>query len=360
MRRHLIALATVVPITFGATDPCVYNEHRAITFLGPGNVLHCNDAEGGERCRLRCSADPECAGYGLYVTGPRTGRCCTKRNNDGASAWPAGVSYTKAAPAPPGCPFLPPPTPSASVAVSHIFFGNATLPYNKGAMLETLPGGRLAAAFQAGLREADPGQRVLFGVSPDGGRTWPSDWAAVAPEPAGVEHAQWEPTLFLAPNGTLWCFWSEGPGSRPNLLFAATASADSGFQRWSRPRLLLNATEGQRPPRGYLYPINRVVVAPATGAWLLPCDWGCGPEPTAAFGLISTDRGTTWEVGEGIPGIPTTGLCPEPGMAVVNRSTIAAVVRSAGSGFLQSWSHDGGQSCTSGYVSPRTAISALL
>lgn len=38
----------------------------------------------------------------------------------------------------------------APVTISEIFSGNATFPYNKGAMLELLPGGWIAAACQVG------------------------------------------------------------------------------------------------------------------------------------------------------------------------------------------------------------------
>ena len=338
---------------------CTYTEHRNTTFLGSHarNVLACVDAEGLEHCRQRCSADTDCSGFGLYVSGGDLGRCCTKRDNLGAAAWPAGVSYTKV-PAP-GCPFtpspppppppppprpppIPPAPPSAAVTTRTIFRGNASWPYNKGAMLQPLPGGRLAAACQAGAREAAPGQRVLVAISPDWGRTWPRGWSAPTPEPPALHWGQWEPTLFLAPNGTLWLFWSEGPGATPNLLFCSTADAASGYTRWAPPRLILNAS--RVPGRGYMYPINRVVVAPGDGAWLLPCDWGCGGPPTGAFTLRSVDGGAAWAADPVLPGIPTSGLCPEPAMAAVNSTSLVAVVRSAGVGFLQSWSHDGGRS----------------
>eukprot|EP01050_Picozoa_sp_SAG11_P010459 SAG11_NODE_1047_length_6040_cov_3.805588_2_plen_77_part_00 len=69
------------------------------------------------------------------------------------------MSYTKrVAPASPFVPskplgptLLPPAPPSAAVDVSVIFSRNASFPYNKGAMLQVLPGGRLAAASQAGM-----------------------------------------------------------------------------------------------------------------------------------------------------------------------------------------------------------------
>ena len=61
-----------------------------------------------------------------------------------------------------------------------IFRGNASYPYNKGAMLAPLPGGYgLAAACQAGQKEASPDQRILFTISPDGGTSWAEPWVTL-------------------------------------------------------------------------------------------------------------------------------------------------------------------------------------
>ena len=68
-------------------------------------------------------------------------------------------------------------------AVRYIFKGNASFPYNKGAMLQQLPGGRLIAACQAGRTEAASDQRILYAISEDdGGYSWPEFWTALAPE----------------------------------------------------------------------------------------------------------------------------------------------------------------------------------
>ena len=118
---------------------------------GVSNVISCENHEGVGHCQARCDGDPHCAGFGLYVSGPETGRCCTKRNNLGAHPWAAGVSYLKQV-KPPQCPFAPSPSPhppppppappSVPVSVSIIFRGNSSVTYNKGAMIELLPDGR--------------------------------------------------------------------------------------------------------------------------------------------------------------------------------------------------------------------------
>ena len=76
-----------------------------------------------------------------------------------------------------------------------------------------------------------------------------------------------------------------------------------------------------------MWPLNRIVVVPEDGAWALPCDWGCGGNghPTGAFVARSTDAGGTWAAAPTIPGIGTDHLCPEPGMALVNDTTMFAV-----------------------------------
>jgi hypothetical protein len=360
---------TVSPST-ARPSACVYTAHPHTTYLGPDNVIACKNAEGLAGCRARCSADTNCSGFGVYTSGPSKDRCCTKRNNAGAHTWDAGCSYTKEPSA--GCPFtpsppapaphpapppLPPAPPSAPAEVSVIFSGNSSYPYNKGAMIQPLPGGRLAAACQAGAHEASGDQRILTAISSTNGRTW-SDWTAAAPQPPGLNWAQWEPTLFLAPdNSTLWLFYSEGPKSPgPYLLFASTANvSEQSVGEWSKPRVILNVTDysaKSHKPYKYMYPISRVVISPQDQAWLLPCDWGCGDVPTGAFTVRSTDNGATFTVDDPIPGLPTLGLCPEPAMAVVNSTTMLAVVRSKGPGFTQSWSHDGGHHWSRATASP--------
>ena len=170
MNHYLVAASVALVCSAAEHNVCQYTPHRNTTFLG-SNVILCIDNEGLNRCSSRCTEDVHCAGFGLYVAGPAEGRCCTKRTNTGASAWQDGVSYSKQVsrscpltPSPPP-PSPPPAPPSAAVTISYIFKGNATYPYNKGAMLQVLPGGRLAAAFQAGTREAAADQRVLYGIS---------------------------------------------------------------------------------------------------------------------------------------------------------------------------------------------------
>ena len=223
-------------------ENCTFTAHPNTTFLGniSSNVIACFDHEGLEHCQRRCAEDEACAGFGLCVRGSRLGRCCTKFDNLGSGEWVDGVSYTKNV----DLPGFPADTP-VSVNVSIIFRGNSSFPYNKGAMIQALPGGLLAASCQAGDHEAAGNQRILYALSTDNGKSWPDGWSQVTPEPfaAGqimshspqeeLSFAQWEPTLFLAPdNETLWLFWSEGPGNTPNLLLAQTTNRTSGFTEW--------------------------------------------------------------------------------------------------------------------------------
>lgn len=57
-------------------------------------------------------------------------------------------------------------------------------------------------------------------------------------------------------------------GKRPTAIKASATDASSGFTAWSTPRILLNATSPATPGhRGYLYPINRMVIDPFTNDW---------------------------------------------------------------------------------------------
>ena len=173
---------------------CTFTAHPNVTFLGnmslSKNVIECFDHEGLAHCQQRCEEDDSCAGFGLYVRGERLGRCCTKSNNLGPHQWTEGVSYTKNI-NPPMCPA---PPSSVPVNVSIIFRGNASFAYNKGAMIQALPGGLLAASCQAGDREASSNQRILYALSPDNGRSWPGGWAQVTPEPEGAREVTHSPT----------------------------------------------------------------------------------------------------------------------------------------------------------------------
>lgn len=349
-------MAAVLLLALGATParPCQYTPHPGTTFLGGGhdNVIRCEDSEGLDHCRARCDADSHCSGFGIYTNGSRAGRCCTKWDNLGPAAWGEGVSYLKQA-APPGCavqpgpPPVPAPPPSAPVSVSVIFRGNASFTYNKGAMIELLPDGRIAAACQAGAREGSQDQRILYTISDaQGGFDATNGWVETAPELATQGLSQWEPTLFLAPDRTLWLFFSQGSIAESHNdsfnLFAQSAGADSAYTRWSPPRLIFN-TSLARPARKKMWPVNRIITTPGQKDWLLPCDWGCAP-PTAAFAMRSSDAGESWQADAPIPGTALHSGCPEPAMAVVNSSTLLAMVRNTGTGFLQSWSHTNGKS----------------
>ena len=301
----------------GVTPPsggiCNYTEHLNVSFHGgPGrqwnaNNIACVDGEGLAACRARCDDDEQCANFALYVRGPSNDRCCTKTDNGEPKGWSEGVSYTKISSS--LCPFVPskpagppmpvpPAPPSAPVDVSVIFRGNSSFPYNKGAMVQALPGGKLMVATQAGINEGSPDMRIIYALSKDNGRTWPDYWLDAVPEKssAGPRWPQWQPVLFYdSSNTTLWLFWSEGPGSNPNLLYCSTTTAASGFAQWSPQRLILNATT-ETARRKLLWPVGRVVISPAAdGAWLLPCDWGCGFKgaSTGTFLARSMDAGLT-------------------------------------------------------------------
>jgi predicted neuraminidase len=341
MRSYVVTLLLVLPPV--PARACQYTPHPNTTFLGGthDNVISCEDTEGLAHCRARCDADDQCSGFGIYTTGSRVGRCCTKSDNLGPAAWSSGTSYLKQSDTP-GCAVMPEP-PSAPVSVSVIFRGNASYAYNKGAMIELLPDGRIAAACQAGAKEGSTDQRILYSISDAYGRfDATGGWVQTAPETQGL--SQWEPTLFLAPNRTLWLFFSQGvaPLSGSFNLFSQTAEADTGYTRWSSPRLLFN-TSTARPARNLMWPVNRVITTPGQQDWLLPCDWGCAP-PTGAFAMRSSDAGISWKADSAIPGTALQHGCPEPALAVVNSSTLLAIVRNTGTGFLQSWSHDNGQS----------------
>eukprot|EP01047_Picozoa_sp_COSAG01_P019231 COSAG01_NODE_1064_length_11885_cov_7.744358_7_plen_505_part_00 len=363
-----------------ATVPprCVYSAHPGTTYLGGGhrNVIECRDAEGLQHCQQRCDGDVHCSGFGLYVNGSSIGRCCTKSNNLGPARWVAGVSYLKEV-KPPQCPLVPappsPPTPapqpvppappSAHVEVSVIFRGNASFGYNKGAMIEQLPDGRIAAAAQAGAKEGSPDQRILFTISDDKQQfDAERGWVETAPEAVSRGLSQWEPTLFLAPNRTLWLFFSQGvpPQDGSFDLFAQTTDASSGFRRWSAPRMIYNTSTAAAPPRKLMWPINRIVLTPDRRQdWLLPCDWGCAP-PTAAFTMRSSDAGSSWHPDAPIPGTELPSNCPEPALAVVNSTTLFAMVRNTHPGFLQSWSHDMGRTWTAAIPSSAHGASSKM
>ena len=67
--------------------------------------------------------------------------------------------------------------------------------------------GRLFAVWYGGGRGEGPENYVMIALSDDGGRSWgPEEWVA---DPPAKDVRAFDPALFAAPDGTLWCFWTQ-------------------------------------------------------------------------------------------------------------------------------------------------------
>eukprot|EP00958_Prasinococcus_capsulatus_P015916 scaffold1741_cov409-Prasinococcus_capsulatus_cf.AAC.15 len=201
----------------------------------------------------------------------------------------------------------------------------AGLAYNHMAMMEALPNGTLAAAWQAAeVIEGGLDMRIWFAFSEDPlGREWAAPRQAredlVDVPSAG---AQWAPVLhFDTSTGKLWLFYAESrdcirpaadgiplrwvPGGDIKATTTQTGCTGSTSDQWTEPQLIWSQDADTGVPKVIA---NKLTVL-KSGEWVLP-SWkevpraavplegrSCSPEgmkPSAGV-LFSSDKGETWE-----------------------------------------------------------------
>jgi predicted neuraminidase len=150
-----------------------------------------------------------------------------------------------------------------------VVLSNPTAEYRLGARIwqgipgiERAPNGRLWAVWYSGGKGEGPGNFLVLETSNDDGATWSEEKLVVAP-PKGHEGylREFDPCLWLSPNGKLWLFWAQDVSywdGRGGVWAISTDAPGSSSPSWSQPRRLFD---------GIL--LNKPIVG-SSGAWLFP------------------------------------------------------------------------------------------
>ncbi|MBI5832653.1 MAG: exo-alpha-sialidase [Armatimonadetes bacterium] len=150
--------------------------------------------------------------------------------------------------------------------------------------LAIAPGGRLWATWYAGATPAeDRNNYVVVSTSGDGGASW-REVLAIDPDGPGPIRA-YDPELWLAPDGRLFCSWSHMDTShadtRYGLWTVSTDQPDAAEPTWSAPRRVADGVMMCKP----------LVLADGTWAW--PVSTWRHHDHSAQL-VVSTDAGRTF------------------------------------------------------------------
>ncbi len=220
-----------------------------------------------------------------------------------------------------------------------VFAATPALPSCHAATLAELPGGDLLAAWYAGSREAAPDVAIYGARLPKGSAAWsapfthrtaPFRWRPflLADTP---RHAEGNPVLFAAPDGSLWLFYVTLTGEGWTTSRMKCRRSGDGGHTWER-------RAPARPKPGWMTR-NRPLVLPS-GEWLLPVyderDW-------TSFVLISDDAGRTWRPGDRVSA--PAGVI-QPALAPLADGRLLMLLRTGGPGgtIWQATSADRGRS----------------
>lgn len=212
--------------------------------------------------------------------------------------------------------------------------------------IEATAKGRVYVNFYTGQDAEVGGNIMVLCRSDDGGETFRSCEAVVEhPHP---ECRIYDPSLWIAPTGELWMFWTQARGfndGRSGVWTSITPDPDAENLTWSQPRRIANGIMMNKP------------TVTKTGEWLFPCAIWCdtsGSVPTERHGLeneqfsnvyASDDQGKTIAF-RGSADVPMRGF--DEHMIVEKKDgTLWMLVRSF-EGIGESFSSDGGVTWTPG------------
>ena len=204
--------------------------------------------------------------------------------------------------------------------------------------------GRLFAVWYGGGAGEGPENYIMIALSDDGGRTWsPEEWVVDPPAP---DVRAYDSCLFTAPDGAVWCFWSQCRSQALEDIFDGRAGvwcsrcADPDgppeLFRWSPPVRIADGVM-----------LNPPAVL-ADGSWALPVSvWHSpkGTKPAEAPGprmYVSEDAGKTFTF-RGMAEIPAEGASYDEHVIWEFRDhTLGMLIRHR-RGFRESRSSDGGR-----------------
>ena len=175
--------------------------------------------------------------------------------------------------------------------------------------IERLAGGRLLATWYCGGTCECRENYCVLAVSDDDGLSWQEVPAVIDPPSPDVR--AFDPTLWLAPNGTLYWFWAQGCGGSDGVVNQVDEVFDGLEGVWSVTILNPEApvedfrfSAPRRVANGIM--LNKPTVL-ADGAWALPCSLWSIASPHRVFHaslnpiygammVVSVDQGSTFAI----------------------------------------------------------------
>lgn len=157
-----------------------------------------------------------------------------------------------------------------------------------GANICQIDSNTLGATFYAGSQEDADDVSVYFATFNLTSSTWstPLDLGCYPTK------AEQNPSLFVAPNGSIHLFWMAQTGFEPSTSSIVSRRSTDGGRTWDPPRCMVGPRNGREFTR-----IRQPVVAANNGKWLLPiyiCHVSPGATDRSAV-LISSNEGQSWE-----------------------------------------------------------------
>ena len=197
--------------------------------------------------------------------------------------------------------------------------------------------------YTGGVTE-DRDNYVVLARSRDGGKTWSKPLFCLD-QPG--EPRQYDPSLWFAPDGKLYLFWSQRPGhdGPADLWCISTADPESEKPTWSAPRFVTEGIMMNKP------------IADSKGRWILPVSvwnlpWAGDPDldrspngPAGAWFVVSEDEGKSWtKLGRGYTP-PEFALFDEHSIVELNDGRFWIMNRT-NRGIGDFYSEDGGKTWT--------------
>ncbi|MDO4575009.1 MAG: sialidase family protein [Planctomycetia bacterium] len=208
--------------------------------------------------------------------------------------------------------------------------------------------------YTGGVTE-DKDNYVVLIRSRDGGKTWSKPLFAID-QPG--EPRQYDPSMWYAPDGKLYLYWSQRPGHawEADLWMMCTANPHDEKPVWSKPRFITQGVMMNKP------------IADSLGRWILPVSvwnlpWaGYAPSengrptvarspdrspngPCGAWFVVSTDEGKNWtKLGRGYTP-PERALFDEHSIVELNDGRFWIMNRT-NRGIGDFYSSDGGKTWT--------------
>ncbi len=145
------------------------------------------------------------------------------------------------------------------------------------------PGGRLWATWYAGYSGGEgPNNYVVLSTSGDNGKTW-QEALVIDPDWTGPVRT-FDPEVWMAPDGSLYCFWAQSVGHNGTV-------AGVWALKVTNPEEALPACDAPQRLTDGVMMCKPVVLS--TGEWVLPASTWRWTDSSARM-MVSSDQGKTW------------------------------------------------------------------